>query len=309
MSNDFLKFFNEIDSSFEEEAARKDEIFKVVKEYDKTCRHINAILNTAHSAKPEEIASIGQKAIDNFGEVKNHLEKTLQTSLFLAAFAIYLSTDKLITIDLVEDLFNVKINIGNDIQDFHIPIEDFLYGYINLTNELSRLAVNSVTVGDYDRPIRISKFVKELYTGFQLLNLKNDNLRKRFDGIKTSLFLAAFAIYLSTDKLITIDLVEDLFNVKINIGNDIQDFHIPIEDFLYGYINLTNELSRLAVNSVTVGDYDRPIRISKFVKELYTGFQLLNLKNDNLRKRFDGIKYNIKKIEEVSTTSALTSKT
>ncbi|CAH1761928.1 9139_t:CDS:2 [Entrophospora sp. SA101] len=184
MSNDFLKFFNEIDSSFEEEAARKDEIFKVVKEYDKTCRHINAILNTAHSAKPEEIASIGQKAIDNFGEVKNHLEKTLQTSLFLAAFAIYLSTDKLITIDLVEDLFNVKINIGNDIQDFHIPIEDFLYGYINLTNELSRLAVNSVTVGDYDRPIRISKFVKELYTGFQLLNLKNDNLRKRFDGIK-----------------------------------------------------------------------------------------------------------------------------
>nr|CAG8595699.1 3038_t:CDS:2 [Entrophospora candida] len=191
MSNDFLKFFNEIDSSFEEEAARKDEIFKVVKEYDKTCRHINAILNTAHSAKPEEIASIGQKAIDNFGEVKKHLEKyndiwsrTLQTSLFLAAFAIYLSTDKLITIDLVEDLFNVKINIGNDIQDFHIPIEDFLHGYINLTNELSRLAVNSVTVGDYDRPIRISKFVKELYTGFQLLNLKNDNLRKRFDGIK-----------------------------------------------------------------------------------------------------------------------------
>nr|CAG8514357.1 6604_t:CDS:2 [Entrophospora candida] len=196
MSNDFLKFFNEIDSSFEEEAARKDEIFKVVKEYDKTCRHINAILNTAHSAKPEEIASIGQKAIDNFGEVKKHLEKlaaiiphqqyykTLQTSLFLAAFAIYLSTDKLITIDLVEDLFNVQINIGNDIQDFHIPIEDFLHGYINLTNELSRLAVNSVTVGDYDRPIRISKFVKELYTGFQLLNLKNDNLRKRFDGIK-----------------------------------------------------------------------------------------------------------------------------
>jgi len=35
------------------------------------------------------------------------------------------------------------------------------------------------------------------------------------------------------------------------------------------------------------------------VAELYEGFQLLNLKNDNLRKRFDSIKYDVKKIEEI----------
>ena len=28
-------------------------------------------------------------------------------------------------------------------------------------------------------------------------------------------------------------------------------------------------------------------------------FRLLNLKNDNLRKKFDGIKYDLKKVEEV----------
>ena len=33
--------------------------------------------------------------------------------------------------------------------------------------------------------------------------------------------------------------------------------------------------------------------------ELDSGFRLLNLKNDNLRKRFDGLKYDIKKVEEV----------
>jgi Translin family len=47
-----------------------------------------------------------------------------------------------------------------------------------------------------------------------------------------------------------------------------------------------------------MGDYERPIAISRFVKELSTAFQLLNLKNDNLRKRFDSIKYDLKKIEE-----------
>src|SRR5579859_3204888 len=47
-----------------------------------------------------------------------------------------------------------------------------------------------------------------------------------------------------------------------------------------------------------MGNYSRPLKISKFVKELSTAFSILNLKNDNLRKRFDSIKYDVKKIEE-----------
>lgn len=51
--------------------------------------------------------------------------------------------------------------------------------------------------------------------------------------------------------------------------------------------------SRLAVNSVTLGDYARPLQIGNFIKDLFAGFQLLNLKNDILRKRSDGIKYSV----------------
>ena len=47
-----------------------------------------------------------------------------------------------------------------------------------------------------------------------------------------------------------------------------------------------------------MGNYSRPLQISRFVKDLSNAFQLLNLKNDSLRKRFDGIKYDVKKIEE-----------
>lgn len=46
-------------------------------------------------------------------------------------------------------------------------------------------------------------------------------------------------------------------------------------------------------------DYVRPMKIAKFVAELDSGFRLLNLKNDGLRKRFDGLKYDLKKVEEV----------
>lgn len=42
-----------------------------------------------------------------------------------------------------------------------------------------------------------------------------------------------------------------------------------------------------------------PLRLThSFSKELSTAFGLLNLKNDSLRKRFDGIKYDVKKLEE-----------
>lgn len=47
------------------------------------------------------------------------------------------------------------------------------------------------------------------------------------------------------------------------------------------------------MNSVTLGDYERPLRIANFIKDLFSGFQLLNLKNDILRKRSDGIKYSV----------------
>lgn len=57
--------------------------------------------------------------------------------------------------------------------------------------------------------------------------------------------------------------------------------------------------SRLAVNSVIVGDFQRPFAIAELLTTISSGFRLLNLKNDALRKRFDGLKYDVSKVEEV----------
>lgn len=78
-----------------------------------------------------------------------------------------------------------------------------------------------------------------------------------------------------------------------------EGFHMDLDDYLNATLSLANELARLAVNSVVAGDYSRPVRIAAFVGELSNGFRLLNLKNDSLRKRFDALKYDVKKVEEV----------
>lgn len=48
-----------------------------------------------------------------------------------------------------------------------------------------------------------------------------------------------------------------------------------------------------------MGDFELPLVISGFIKDLFAGFQVLNLKNDILRKRADAVKYDVKRVEDV----------
>nr|XP_031832664.1 translin [Nomia melanderi] len=109
-------------------------------------------------------------------------------------------------------------------------------------------------------------------------------------------FLASLVIYLEIKVLVTKEVVAEMLGVK---NNKEDGFHLDLENYLMGLLHLAEELSRFAVNSVTNGDYNRPIEIARFMNELNAGFRLLNLKNDALRKRFDGLKYSLKKVEEI----------
>jgi predicted translin family RNA/ssDNA-binding protein len=88
--------------------------------------------------------------------------------------------------------------------------------------------------------------------------------------------------------------------VKADIREEDGDvFHITVENYLFGLIDATEELSRLVQNSVIIGDWWRPAQLSKLVRDVHQAFQLLNLKNDGLRRKVDGIKYSVKRVEEV----------
>ncbi|XP_013784756.1 translin-like [Limulus polyphemus] len=109
-------------------------------------------------------------------------------------------------------------------------------------------------------------------------------------------FVAALTVYLETESLIEREQAAEMLGVEVDRT---QGFHLDLEDFLMGLLYLADELARFAVNSVTAGDYNRPTRLAHFMSQLDLGFRLLNLKNDSLRKKFDSLKYNLKKIEEV----------
>lgn len=50
-----------------------------------------------------------------------------------------------------------------------------------------------MTVGDYDCPRKVLKFFTDLHAAFRMLNLRNDFLRKKFDGkVFDSLFIDTY---------------------------------------------------------------------------------------------------------------------
>ncbi|KAI1633001.1 putative sequence-specific DNA binding protein [Biscogniauxia mediterranea] len=133
----------------------------------------------------------------------------------------------------------------------------------------------------------------------------NHRFTRSVQNVVATLLLTAWLGGLGTEsrpgelgRLLTIEEVGEILQVPVNL-KDRDAFHVTIEEYLLALTDVTEELSRLAMNSVTMGDVGLTVRISAFVKDLFAGFQLLNLRNDILRKRVDGVKYHVKKVEDV----------
>ncbi|CAO1614899.1 unnamed protein product [Jaminaea pallidilutea] len=115
-------------------------------------------------------------------------------------------------------------------------------------------------------------------------------------SLQRAAYGAALAWWLTTGRLISKPETEQMLGLSAATSSRLM---LTTEEYLHSLISMINDFSRLAVNAVTMADFATPLRLSDFVKDLYAGFGMLNLKNDSLRKRFDSIKYDVKKIEEV----------
>ncbi|KAK9920947.1 hypothetical protein M0R45_029483 [Rubus argutus] len=89
------------------------------------------------------------------------------------------------------------------------------------------------------------------------------------------------------------------YHAEEKLGLSGLEFALDVEDYLVGICFMSNELPRYVVNQVTAGDYDCPRKVMMFLTDLHAAFRLLNLRNDFLRKKFDGMKYDLRRVEEV----------
>ena len=74
---------------------------------------------------------------------------------------------------------------------------------------------------------------------------------------------------------------------------------VSAEDYLSGLCDLTGELVRKAIYHVIHKNFKEAEKIKELVHDIYGEFLKLHLRNGELRKKSDAIKWNLKKLEEV----------
>eukprot|EP00252_Welwitschia_mirabilis_P012066 TRINITY_DN2684_c0_g1_i10.p1 TRINITY_DN2684_c0_g1~~TRINITY_DN2684_c0_g1_i10.p1 ORF type:complete len:295 (+),score=38.56 TRINITY_DN2684_c0_g1_i10:35-919(+) len=125
-----------------------------------------------------ELAEVIKGAPGQYYRYHDHWRYQTQIAVYLIVFLHWLETGNLLSYSETQGV------LGLNPEEFGLDIDDYLIGVCNMSNELPRYVVNQVTIGDYECPKRVSKFLSDLYAAFRILNLRNDLLRKKFDVIK-----------------------------------------------------------------------------------------------------------------------------
>lgn len=78
-----------------------------------------------------------------------------------------------------------------------------------------------------------------------------------------------------------------------------KELDLDPEYYLLGLCDLTGELTRNAVNSAIKDDFETSLQVHKFISELYAELMQFDFGNGELRKKFDGIKWELNKLEDL----------
>lgn len=207
-----LELFSSFQEFIQEEQTTKEYIRDIVRDLEQKARGMLAIVQGVHQkANKENVDLICKSVRDKFPSLMENLQKlkekipvgeyyryhdhwrfVLQRLVFLLAFITYLEKEELVSREETASALCIELNWKDG---FHLDLDDYLMGILQLASELSRLCMNVVIAGDYETPRKISIFMNELDAAFRLLNLKNDMLRKRFDGLKYDLKKVEEVVY------------------------------------------------------------------------------------------------------------------
>ncbi|PHH82399.1 hypothetical protein CDD82_6164 [Ophiocordyceps australis] len=203
--------FATLEAQLEQEAQVRDAIGQIVQRLDRAVASAQGLLSRVHSTRPaqyDQLAAQVEEAVRQqipiiheldalasqhpYYKYNNKWSRAVQNAMCTAIYCAWLGgfangqpshVGHLLTLDQVGSIFAIPINL-TDRDAFHLTIEQYLLTLPDLTQDLARLASNAVTLGDFSLPLTIADFIKHIFAAFQLLNLKNDALRRRADGLK-----------------------------------------------------------------------------------------------------------------------------
>lgn len=90
-----------------------------------------------------------------------------------------------------------------------------------------------------------------------------------------------------------------LYYIKDKKILTLKDIGVLTEQYLFGIIDLTGELGRNAVKSAGKGEYNKVLEIRDIVSEIFGELLKFDFRDNDMRRKFDSVKYDLKKLEDL----------
>ena len=130
--------------------------------------------------------------------------------------------------------------------------------------------------------------LKEINAMFEALNFfVSDKPKLKYTGS----FKVAVQEYVEA-----VSLYEILKNNRLPTNLELK---LEPDHYLLGLIDVTGELVRRAINQSIKGNFQESVKLKEVVSSIYDELMLFDFSNGELRKKFDSIKYDLQKLENL----------
>jgi len=170
------------------------------------------------------------------------------------------------------------LKIGKDLRIFEEKREQVII----LSREIIQLSKQIIYALHRDDINKASKIVKDIKS--KVTKLPKEYFDAGIQNVALQEYVEAVCFY------------EFLRNNKIPTRTLLK---VDTENYLMGLCDLTGELMRKAVKAVIKKKFDYASKIKDLVEELYGEFLKFDLRNSELRKKSDSIKWNLQKLEDL----------
>ena len=143
--------------------------------------------------------------------------------------------------------------------------------------KLSKLIIYGLNRGD-----NIDKLIKEIESKISKLSLQSHDTGIHSVALQEYVEAKCYYSFVKSKKILT--------RKELNVNS---------EEYLLGLCDLTGELVRKAVNEAIRGNVKGVVEIKDFVEELYGEFLKFDLRNGELRKKSDSIRWNLNKLQDL----------
>ncbi|KAH8930125.1 Translin [Atractiella rhizophila] len=195
--DDFHHSLTDLQVELDSDAQTRDALRDVIRPLDRQVRATQTILSKVHGAgvgQKDSILSESEESINSVREGLGRLQGLVKDGEFWKWYDMWKNVVQSASFCVLmrrwlsdggcSEKEEVASELGLASPTFCLTTEDYLHSLLTLVSELSRLSVNCIPLRDYRTPLKISSFAKDISNGFGLLELRNDSLRRHFDGLK-----------------------------------------------------------------------------------------------------------------------------